>query len=172
MASYGTDIALTAAQYAGIAITSNPLGASVAATIGTFFLPGITAGTSTAAISGAVFAGSWLLAGVALPAIGFLFCASFLVPPERGHLYRALALVVGLANVIACAGIAAAALRATGVATSFTATALCVLAGTGVCMVGVGVLAAAVATCVCTGIGDIAHDGRGNEFAAGLWGAR
>lgn len=164
--SYGTNIAIGAAQVTGIAITSNPIGATVAATVGTFFVPSLTAGASKAAVAAAVFSGSWLLAWAAIPVIGLIVCASFMVPQDRGAQYRGLALVLGIANLILCAGIAASALTASGVAVSFAATALSVLAGTGVMMLAAAIMAGGLATCLCTGIGDAMHNGRGAQFAS------
>lgn len=167
--SYGTNIAVGAAQVTGLLITSNPVGATVAATVGTFFIPSLTAGASKAAVAAAVFSGSWFLAWAAIPMIGIMLGMSLIVPQERGAQYRALALVLGFANLIFSAGIAASALTASGVAVSFAATALSVLAGTGVMMLAAAIVAGGLATCVCTGIGDVVHAGRGSQFSNDMW---
>lgn len=170
--SPGIQLSTLAAKGAGLAVTSNPFGAALSATVGTFFVPGVATGTAKASVAAAVFTGSWALAWVAIPIIGGIFAYSFVLPPEIGAKYRTLALILGFANLIICAGIAAAALSAAGASVSFAATTTCVLAGAGAVMLSASVLAGLTATCLCQGFGDFVTQGTnggGSDFGSQLW---
>lgn len=168
--SSGVKISMLAAKYVGLAITSNPLGATLSATIGTLFVPGIATASAQASIAAAVFTGSFAFAWLAIPVIGGIFAYSFMLPSEIGAGYRTLALVLGFANLIISAGIAASIMTAAGVNVSFLATAVCVLAGAGAVMLGTAALAGITATCLCQGLGDFVTQGQGqSDFGRQLW---
>ncbi len=134
-------------------------------------MPSVATGTAKASVAAAVFTGSWMFAWAAIPLIGGIFACSFVFPPEIGAKYRTIALIVGFANLIICAGIAAAALSAAGASVSFAATTTCVLAGAGAVMLSAGVLAGLTATCLFQGLGDCLgpNNGGGSHFGRDMW---